>query len=99
MDKSIMIGGKLTEVHESAQDAFIIKGSKWFTANYNELHSVLKLVIDEYDSMLEKSLLLKNENKEKFSLNEMTKKLKSILEPKVVIPEYTNLVLPSLFKI
>ncbi len=99
LDRSIMIGGSLTDVHESAQDSFIIKGSKWFTANYNELHSVLKLVIDEYDSMLEKSLLLKNENKEKFSLEEMTKKFKSILEPKVVIPEYTNLVLPSLFKI
>ena len=99
LDKSIMIGGKLTDVHESAQDTFIIKGSKWFTANYDELHSVLKLVMDEYESMLEKSLLLKKENKEKFSLEQMTNKFKSILEPKVVIPEYTNLVLPSLFKL
>lgn len=99
IDKSIMIGGKLTEVHESSQDAFIIKGSKWFTANYNEVVSVLKLVINDYDSMLEKSKSLKEENETKFSLDEMTKKFKSILEPKIKIPEYTNLVLPSLFKI
>ena len=99
IDKSIMIGGKLTEVHESSIDSFIIKGSKWFTANYDEVVSVLKLVINDYDSMLEKSKSLKEENKTNFSLDEMTKKFKSILEPKVKIPEYTNLVLPSLFKI
>ena len=99
LDKSIMIGGKLTDVHESSQDAFIIKGSKWFTANYDEVVSVLKLVVNDYDSMLEKSKLLKEENKTNFSLDEMTKKFKSILEPKIKIPEYTNLVLPSLFKI
>jgi glycosyltransferase involved in cell wall biosynthesis len=99
IDKSIMVGGKLTEVHESSIDSFIIKGSKWFTANYDEVVSVLKLVINDYDSMLEKSKSLKEENKTNFSLDEMTKKFKSILEPKVKIPEYTNLVLPSLFKI
>lgn len=99
IDKSIMIGGKLTEVHESSIDSFIIKGSKWFTANYNEVVSVLKLVVNDYDSMLEKSKSLKEENETNFSLDEMTKKFKSILEPKVKIPEYTNLVLPSLFKI
>jgi hypothetical protein len=49
--------------------------------------------------MLEKSKSLKEENETNFSLDEMTKKFKSILEPKVKIPEYTNLVLPSLFKI
>jgi glycosyltransferase involved in cell wall biosynthesis len=99
IDKSIMIGGKLTEVHESSIDSFIIKGSKWFTANYDEVVSVLRLVVNEYDSMLEKSKSLKEENETNFSLDEMTKKFKFILEPKVKIPEYTNLVLPSLFKI
>ena len=99
MDKSVMIGGTLTDVHESSIDSFIIKGSKWFTANYDEVVSVLRLVVNEYDSMLEKSKSLKEENETNFSLDEMTKKFKSILEPKVKIPEYTNLVLPSLFKI
>jgi glycosyltransferase involved in cell wall biosynthesis len=99
IDKSIMVGGKLTEVHESSIDSFIIKGSKWFTANYDEVVSVLRLVVNEYDSMLEKTKSLKEENETNFSLDEMTKKFKSILEPKVKIPEYTNLVLPSLFKI
>ena len=33
MDKAIMLGGKLTQVHESAVDDFILKDSKWFTSN------------------------------------------------------------------
>ncbi len=99
LDKSIMIGGQLTDVHESAQDSFIIKGSKWFTANYGEVVGVMKLVKDDYDDMLIKSISLKNENKNKFSLEEMTKEFKTIIQKRMVIPTYTNLVLPSLFKL
>lgn len=98
-DKSIMIGGKLTDVDESAQDAFIIKGSKWFTANYNEVATVMKLMKDDYDNMLKKTLPLKEENKNNFSLDKMTEEFKKIIQKRMVIPTYTNLVLPSLFKL
>ena len=43
MDKAIMIGGTLNNVDESATDSFILKGSQWFTANYNEFAEVLRL--------------------------------------------------------
>ncbi len=99
MDKSIMIGGKLTDVDESAQDTFIIKGSKWFTANYNEVASVMKLMKDDYENMLTKTLPLKEENKNNFSLDKMTEEFKKIIQKRMVIPSYTNLVLPSLFKL
>jgi glycosyltransferase involved in cell wall biosynthesis len=99
LDNSILIGGKLYDVDESAQDTFIIKGSKWFTANYGEVVEVLKLVTTKYDEMLTRSLPLKEINKTKFSLDEMTKKFKTIIQKKMVIPTYTNLVLPSLFKL
>jgi hypothetical protein len=49
--------------------------------------------------MLNKSISLKDENKNKFSLDEMTKEFKTIIQKRMVIPTYTNLVLPSLFKI
>lgn len=99
MDKSIMIGGTLTEVHSSVVDSYILKDSKWFTANYSEFTQVLKIVKKDYDTFLEKSKILMNENKEKFSLTKMTEKLESILIPYVTKPKEVKLNLPKLSKI
>ena len=99
LDKSIMIGGKLTDVHESSQDAFIIKGSKWFTANYNEAAEVMKLVHEDYDKFLEKSETLRIENKEKFSLDKMRETFKDMFQLFSTKPQEQKLVLPKLTKI
>lgn len=99
MDNAIMLGGSLTEVDESAVDTFILKGSKWFTANYNEVVEVFKLVYKDYDSFLSKSELLRVNNLEKFSLEKMKDKFKDILTPYVSVPKETKLVLPKLKKI
>jgi glycosyltransferase involved in cell wall biosynthesis len=99
MDKAIMVGGKLTDVHESAQDTFIIKGSKWFTANYGEAVEVLKLVKKDYEMFLKKSEMLREENVNKFSMEKMKDKFKSIILPFITIPQETKLVLPKLNKI
>jgi glycosyltransferase involved in cell wall biosynthesis len=99
MDKSIMIGGKLTEVHESAVDTFILKDSKWFTANYNEVSEVFKLVYKDYDKFLEKSMMLGDENKEKFSMEKMKEKFKDIINPFSIQPKEQKLILPKLTKI
>lgn len=100
MDKAIMLGGKLTPVHESASDDFILKDSKWFTSNYNEVVEVLKIVREKYDEFLEKSQELMKENRVKFSLETMTNKFKLILEPILEEkPKKTKLVLPELTKI
>ena len=99
MDKAIMIGGKLTEVHESAVDTFILKDSKWFTANYNEVTEVFKLVYKDYDKFLEKSMMLGDENKEKFSMEKMKEKFKDIINPFSIQPKEQKLILPKLTKI
>lgn len=99
MDKAIMLGGKLTEVHSSAIDTFIIKDSKWFTANYDEFVEVLKLVKKDYNGFLKKSIQLKDENKTKFTLENMKEKLKSIINPFSSTPQETKLILPKLTKI
>jgi glycosyltransferase involved in cell wall biosynthesis len=99
MDKAIMIGGALTEVHESAVDTFILKNSKWFTANYNEVVEVLKLVRKDYDKFLEKSETLRIENKENFSLEKMKEVLKGMLTPFTSKPKEHKMVLPKLNKI
>ena len=99
VDKAVLIGGSLTDVDDSAIDTFIIKGSKWFTANYNEFIDVLKLVYKDYDKFTDKSDSLKIENKDKFSMENMTELFKSYLEPVQSKPEQKKLILPKLNKI
>jgi glycosyltransferase involved in cell wall biosynthesis len=99
MDKAIMIGGTLTEVHDSAVDSFILKGSKWFTANYNEFAEVMKLVYKDYDDYKERSENLKLENQIKFSMDAMKDKFKNIIEPYTNQPKEHKLVLPKLNKV
>lgn len=99
MDKAIMIGGSLTDVHDSTVDSFIIKGSKWFTANYNEFAEVLRLVKRDYDTFLEKSEILRQENKESFSLEKMKEVFLNIIKPYTVQPKEHKLVLPKLTKV
>jgi len=102
MDKAIMLGGKLTNVHESASDDFILKESKWFTCNYGEVVEVFKIVKEKYEGFLEKSETLREDNELNFSLESTTIKFKDILKSviiKQVKPTKTKLVLPELKKI
>jgi glycosyltransferase involved in cell wall biosynthesis len=103
IDKSIMIGGKLTDVDDSAIDQFIIKGSKWFTANYGEVAEIMKLVKNDYSNFLLKSLKLKEENKQNFSLEKMKERFEEILKPYSIAfqpaPQQTKLILPKLNKV
>jgi|688.fasta_scaffold402585_1 glycosyltransferase involved in cell wall biosynthesis len=103
LDKSVMIGGKLTDVDDSSIDQFIIKGSKWFTANYSEVVEIMKLVKDDYKRFLSNSFLLKEENSKNFSLEKMKERFQEILKPYLVVaqppPQHTKLILPKLNKV
>jgi len=104
LDHSLLIGGKLTDVHESAVDNFIIKGSKWFTANYSEASKALELIYENYETFLANSKMLKEINKTFFSLENMTYVFKNMISKKINLeqtskPTYTQLILPKLNKI
>jgi glycosyltransferase involved in cell wall biosynthesis len=99
LDKSVLLGGTLTEVHNSAVDKFILKKSKWFTANYSEAGAVMKLMIENYDKFREKSEELKETNKMTYSLDNMRVKFEEILKPYIQRPERVDLKLPKLNKI
>ena len=99
MDKAIMIGGKLTEVHDSVVDKFIIKGSKWFTANYNEAAEVMRLVTVDYQKFLEKSEQLRISNTENFTKEKMKDKFIEFLNPFFNQPKEHKVVLPKLKKV
>jgi glycosyltransferase involved in cell wall biosynthesis len=99
MDKAVMLGGSLTEVHESVVDSFIVKGSKWFTPNYGEVVEIMRMVKNEYDTFHNKSQVLMEENREKFSMSKMTEKFESIITPYVVKPKEVKLKIPQLTKL
>lgn len=100
MDKAIMVGGKLTEVDDSVIDSFIIKNSKWFTANYNEVIEVLKIVKRDYETFLERSESLRVENNSKFSLAAMIDVFKGLMPTTTKqTPEQKLIKLPKLNKI
>ncbi len=100
MDKAIMIGGKLVEVHDSVVDDFIIKGSKWFSANYSEFIEVLKITKKDYDNFKNNSEELRKLNSENFSLSKMTDRFKEIITPYIIEkPKEHKLVLPKLTKV
>lgn len=99
VDGAVLIGGSLTDVDESAIDTFIIKGSKWFTANYGEFSEVLKLVNKDYELFLERSEKLGKDNSENFSITKMSEVLDSYLSPLFNAPKETKLILPKLNKV
>ena len=100
LDKGIMIGGKLTEVDESVIDDFIIKNSKWFTANYNEAAEVMKIVYKDYDKFTDRSEKLRQENMEKFSFEAMIEQFKKLVTTKPIEkPQQKQINLPKLNKI
>lgn len=99
INKSVLLGGTLTDVHESVVDNFIIKESKWFTVNYEDAIKTLREVYENYNVFLNNSKLLMVENRDKFSLEMMTKKFKELLSPIINIPVEKKLNLPKLTKI
>ncbi len=102
MDKGIMIGGKLTDVDDSAVDDFILKGSKWFTANYNEAAEVMKIVRNEYENFTERAENLRIENSTKFSFDNMVAEFQKLLPTTISTedaPKQKPINLPKLNKI
>ena len=87
----------------SASDDFILTSAKWFTANYNEVVEVLKIVKEDYEKFLEKSEELRKDNMKNFSLEKTTEDLRNILDSLVINqvekPTKTKLVLPELKKV
>lgn len=98
-DKSILVGGTLTEVDDSVIDDFIIKGSQWFTANYDEFTQVLKVVRSDYSSFITSSEELRETNRSSFSLEKMGEEFIRLLKPFMSKPKEQKLKLPEFKKI
>jgi glycosyltransferase involved in cell wall biosynthesis len=97
---AVLLEGELKEVHPSAQNQFLIQGSKWFYVNYSNAINKLKDIYKNYDKYKVESKKLGKHNNEKFSLEKMTKVFDTILNEKVpTIKQFIPLNLPTLKKV
>lgn len=93
-----LLPGELKEIHQSAVwDGILIKGSKWFTVDYKIASSIMSDVYKSYKKYLYESQKFL-QHTHKWSLQEMSNKLKTIME-RVKVPEKIELKLPTLKKV
>jgi len=93
---NIFVGGKLTDVHPSAVNDFILKESKWFTANYNDAANILNEVYKNYKKYLELSKKQNTFVSSTFTRTKMQEKLQEIFERNV--PKTVELKIPDFIK-
>jgi len=100
-ENTVYLEGELKEVHESSQNKFLLKESKWFYVNYSKAASKIFDVYNNYKTYLTKSEGLKT-NIKNFTLDKMTNKLGEILNKYVKFeprPEHIELKLPTIKKL
>lgn len=96
----VMLPGSLTDVHKSATDKFILKGSKWFTVDYGYAAGILQDVKKNYKTYLTKSRKQTQYVKDNFSLERMAEIFKHIVDEGLKgVPQQVGLKLPKLKKV
>ena len=99
-DMSVLLPGTLGDVHRSAQNKWLIQGSKWFDVDTMALGKALKDMYKNYKTWSVKAKQQGNFAKENFSYEKMVEKLDNILTNNVTeAPKQVPLQLPKLKKI
>jgi len=103
-NNSVLLPGTLIDVHKSAiPKQMLQQGAKWFGVNYQYAGQILLKVFKENRKYTLNAKKMAMFNRANFSLDEMTKKFKNILDthlPKFVEPpKAVDLKLPKLKKI
>ena len=96
---TIYLEGELKNVHESAQNQFLLKEAKWFYVDYTKAAQVIFDVHKNYDSYLKKSKGLSDNINTKFSLEKMTESFKKLVDKYVKVQQKVELVLPQIKKL
>ena len=95
---AIMLPGNLTKTPpEAFPENIYVEGSQWFSVNYPVAANVVKDVYENYKKYVPMAKKLSFQNKNKFSLNAMTKEFEKILDK--YLPEFeqqVDLKLPQL---
>lgn len=99
-EHTVYLEGELKEVHQSAQNKFLLKDSKWFYVDYSKAASKIFDVYKNYKKYLKQSEGLKTNINKNFTLDKMTSKLGEILDKYVKVqPQHIELKLPTIKKL
>ena len=99
-DYSILLPGDLTDIHASAADKFLLKGSKWFTVNYQYASAILKEISENYKKHLPKAQQQMKYTNSTFTLDKMAKKFVELVDRGLSgVPQEVSLKLPKLKKV
>ena len=95
-----LIGGQLTNVHQSAANQWLLPESQWFSADHGQIGHFLKDVFENYKNYIDKAKRQAYKSKNEFSWNKMLEKLDSLLTQYIPeFPQEVGLKLPKLKKI
>jgi len=95
-----LIGGQLTNVHQSAANQWLLPESQWFSADHGQVGHFLKDVFENYKNYTDKAKRQSFKSKTEFSWDKMKEKLEVILNNNMpLIPLEINLKFPKLKKI
>lgn len=105
---SLLLPGSIVPVDKSAINDFFIEGSKWFQVDYKVASIALNSMLVNYNKYLSNSKKLMYQNKNNFSFDSMTNKLRTVFnkyipelpfEITLKLPEEKGLTLPKLKKL
>jgi len=95
-----LIGGQLTNVHQSAANQWLLPESQWFSADHGQIGHFLKDVFENYKNYTENDKRQAYYIKTNFSWDKMKDKLDTIISSNLPeFPEEVKLKLPSMKKI
>ena len=96
-DRSLLLGGKLTNVHASAVvEGVILPESQWFAPDPNHVHNSYKEVYSNYKSWIIKGKKQGYYSRTYFAFENMKAKIGEILEENINIPVQIPVQLPKL---
>ena len=98
-ENTVFLEGELTPVHQSAQNKFLLKESKWFTVDYSKAAQKIFDVFKNYKKYEKDSKGLKTNIQKNFSLDKMTTKLGEILDKYAKVQQHVELKLPTIKKL
>jgi len=95
---SILLPGTIGDTHPSAQNKWIIPGSKWFDVDVMALNQALKDMYKNYKNWIHRAKQQGNYAKENFTYTKMKDKFENILDELNIkaAPKRSNLNLPKL---
>ena len=97
---SVLLNGKLTPVHPSVVNDWIIQDSQWFSVDLGQVGHYLKDVFENYKKYTDGAKRQAYKSKTEFSWDKMKEKIGQILEGSIPeFPQQVQLKLPQLKKI